>query len=273
MSRKLIVLLLIVLVGIGGIFADFDWQELPEPAFSGHFPQFATLLPSMMLASAAVSDTEVPGAIRNNRYFIQSVRLANLAKLAFEEGDYAASTEYSAEAVRFAELSDEFVRLQLLIRECDMTIGAARRRLDYVISINASTRYPTEFAQAQGYHREALGYRAAENWHSAIESAQMVLATLAFMVDEPAPGTLPAQYTVRSWHQYRDSLWNIAGRPWAYNDPWQWRRLYEANRARMPEPGNPDLIHPGMVLDIPSIRGETRQGMWDPNRTYPVFGR
>jgi hypothetical protein len=32
----------------------------------------------------------------------------------------------------------------------------------------------------------------------------------------------------------------------------------------MPDPANPDLIEPGMVIDIPSIRGETREGMWRP---------
>jgi nucleoid-associated protein YgaU len=76
---------------------------------------------------------------------------------------------------------------------------------------------------------------------------------------------------VRPWVIYGDSLWNIAGRAWAFNDPWQWRRLYEANRDRMPQPGNPDLIHPGMILDIPSIRGEVRQGMWQPGVVYPAL--
>jgi hypothetical protein len=36
----------------------------------------------------------------------------------------------------------------------------------------------------------------------------------------------------------------------------------------MPQPSNPDLIHPGMILDIPSIRGESREGMWVDGRTY-----
>jgi hypothetical protein len=47
-----------------------------------------------------------------------------------------------------------------------------------------------------------------------------------------------------------------------------WKVLYEANKSKMPDPDNPDLIEPGMVLDIPSIRGEFRRGMWDPGNTY-----
>ncbi|MDR0496088.1 MAG: hypothetical protein LBH42_00580 [Treponema sp.] len=79
---------------------------------------------------------------------------------------------------------------------------------------------------------------------------------------------LPSQYTVRPWSSSRDCLWNIAGYPWVYGDPYQWRLLYNANRSKMPEPDNPNLIEPGMVLDVPSIMGEIRQGMWDPTKTY-----
>jgi len=82
---------------------------------------------------------------------------------------------------------------------------------------------------------------------------------------------LPAQYTVRSWRYSGDTLISIASRPWVYNDPAKWRILYEANKSRMPQPNNPNLIAIGMVLDIPSIKGELRQGMWNENLNYPVF--
>ena len=85
------------------------------------------------------------------------------------------------------------------------------------------------------------------------------------------PVPLPASYTVQSWAAFRDCLWNIAARPWVYGDPNRWRILYDANRSRLPEPDNPDLLEPGIVLDIPSIQGEDRQGMWDPNKTYSPF--
>lgn len=236
MNRRLIVFALILLIGFQGAFA-----QTPE--------------------------AEIPHTIRNNRYFQESLRFMNLARLAYAEGDYLASMEFSEEAMRFAYLSDEFVRLQLKIRETDNAIAAARIRLDFAVYVNAHERYPEEYAKAQEAFAEARAYRAAEEWDPAIEAANRVLAFLAHI--EPMPGLLPAQYTVRLWTRYRDSLWDIAGRPWVFNDPWQWRRLYEANRDRMPEPGNPDLIHPGMVLDIPSIRGEIRQGMWNPTATYP----
>ena len=227
-----------------------------------------------VFAQGAVIEDEIPVSIRNNRYFVESVRLGILAQQAFDEGDYLASTQFSEEAVRFADLSDEYVLLQFEIWQTDQAITAARHRLTYAVSINASTRYPDEYATAQAAFAEALAYRSDEEWESSREAAGRVLATLAAITDPPViaePGQvfLPAQYTVRPWAIYRDSLWNIAGRAWAFNDPWQWRRLYEANSATMPQPGNPNLIEPGQVLNIPSIRGETRQGMWEPGVEYP----
>jgi len=239
-----------------------------------------------IFAQPVPADQDIPAGIRNNRFFVESVRLTILAQQAFDEGDYLASMEFSEEAVRFSYLSDEYVRLQLKIRETDNAIATARRQLDFATAVDAASRYPSEYSEAQTAFGEARAYRAAEDWDDAIDAAHRVLAALAHVSDlppvviaqpepepepEPEPQQifLPAQYTVRSWLTHRDSLWHIAGRDWVFNDPYQWRRLYEANRARMPEPGNPNLIHPGMVLDIPSIRGETRQGMWEEGVEYP----
>lgn len=83
------------------------------------------------------------------------------------------------------------------------------------------------------------------------------------------PGAaLPATYTVRTWASSRDCFWVIAAYPWVYGDPEKWRLLYNANKSKLPKPDNPDLLLPGTVLDIPSIRGETRQGAWDSSKTY-----
>ena len=273
-------------------------------------------LPNVTLAQAASTDASIPSSIRNNRFFIESVRLTNLAQQAFEDGDYAQSKVYSDEAIRYAQLSDDYVRLQLKIKETDDAITAARLRLEWASSnaVDAARRFPAEFSQAQAAYNEARSLRTAEQWDDAIAAASRVLNALAMVTEAPpvvpavtppapapepppAPTTtlpmapapvpeptpapapapvpvvpseypLPAQYTVRPWAITKDCLWNIAGRPWAYGDPNQWRLLYNANRAKMPEPDNPDLIHPGMVLDIPSIRGETREGMWVDGRTY-----
>lgn len=58
-----------------------------------------------------------------------------------------------------------------------------------------------------------------------------------------APAANVRTYTVVSG----DSLSKIASRE--YGDAKKWRAIYEANRDKIE---NPDLIHPGQVLSIPS---------------------
>ena len=58
----------------------------------------------------------------------------------------------------------------------------------------------------------------------------------------------PETYTVKSG----DSLSKIAKQH--YGDGNKWRAIFEANRDLIT---NPDLIHPGQVLKIPSIGDDT----------------
>jgi len=86
-----------------------------------------------------------------------------------------------------------------------------------------------------------------------------------------SPNALPATYKVRPWNVSKDCFWNIAGFPWVYGDPRQWRLLYNANKSKLPDPNNPDSLEPGTVLDIPSLKGEPRQGAWESGRTYEAL--
>jgi len=81
------------------------------------------------------------------------------------------------------------------------------------------------------------------------------------LADIPGTPVLPAQYRVKTWNRTRDCLWNIAAKKEIYGDPFKWRILYNANRQKLTRPGNPNLIEPGMILDIPSINGEIRSGI------------
>jgi len=235
----------------------------------------AIILPVLFLLTAAFvfSQATVPLSLRDNQFLYESLRLNNLARLAYDEGDFLASETYAEEAIVFAAISDEYVRLRLKMMETDNAIAAAKDRLDYADSFNAAVLYPSEYGRATGAYGEARAYRLAESWDNAIASANQVLAALAGIDFDAlaAGGILPSQYTVQPWQLSRDCLWNIAGRPWAYNDPYKWPLLFEANRSNMPEFDNPDLIHPGMVLTIPSISGELRQGMWSADGNYPSF--
>jgi hypothetical protein len=62
-------------------------------------------------------------------------------------------------------------------------------------------------------------------------------------------GLVPANsiYTVGTWRENRDCLWNIAKKPEIYNDAFAWPKIWRAN---MDQIKNPDVIHPGMQLSI-----------------------
>ena len=86
-----------------------------------------------------------------------------------------------------------------------------------------------------------------------------VPVTMTRLPDEPAAAPSPPAPT--TWTvQPGDSFWSIAersltaawGRPPTDRevDPY-WRRLVEENRARIPAPSNPDLIHPSLELHLP----------------------
>jgi tetratricopeptide (TPR) repeat protein len=220
---------------------------------------------------AAVSDegtTEIPLNIRNNEYYIESMRLAKLAMETYDYGDYEASTGFAEEAIRYALLSDEYIAVQLS--------EEAKRLLDLAVSENLAGQNADEYRDAKNYYEAGLEAQADRDWTEAIEMAATAIELLAFVegreervpVREDGTSPLPAQYTVRTWEANKDCLWNIAAYSWVYGDPQKWRVLYDANKAKLPDPNNPHLIEPGMVLQIPSIRGEVRQGMWDSRANY-----
>ena len=195
--------------------------------------------------------------IRNNRYFLESRRLAALADETFSYGDYDASAGLAKEAKHYALLSDVHV-----------AIAIAKYRLDRAASTGASKQYPAEYGEAQMWYGKSISARDNEEWIDSIEAAYKVMELLAYMEMPDKSIPLPASYTVREWVSYRDCFWNISGYPWVYGDPHKWRILYNANKSKLPNPNNPNLIEPGMIMDIPSIKGELRQGMWETGKTY-----
>ena len=227
----------------------------------------------LTLVQAAVSDTpqpmeaeaNLPAGVLNNPYYKESLRYKALAEDAFEYGDYDAAATYAAEALKNAQLSDEYIALQLTIKSAKDALASAKTRLDWATGIGADKTYPTQYASAQTYYGEAETALNEERWQDSLAASQKVIDALA-SVQQLAP--LPARYTVRPWAQTKDCFWNISGYAFVYNDPTKWRLLYEKNKAKLRQPDNPNLIHPGLVLEIPSLYGEVRDGMWVSGRAY-----
>jgi nucleoid-associated protein YgaU len=194
----------------------------------------------------------------HNEYLLENNRLIGLAEGSYAEGKYDDAAKYAQEAIQYAQKSDDWIALQIKIRETDDAIAAAQERFDWATVNGAPSRYAEAYEEAQAALEDALAAREREEWDEAIESAQKVISALAVMPTTPA---LAAQYRVKNWLPMKDCLWNIAAKPQIYGDPHQWRVIYNANKAKFPNPNNPNIIEPGMILDIPSIKGETRYGL------------
>jgi len=255
MNRKITFLLLISLVFTSqAVFAQHETlnMNLMLPLFYS--------VPYIGVTTGEESD--IPEGILNNEFYTESLRLSKLAHDTYEIGDYDASAGFALEAIRFAQLSDEFVSVQL--------IAEAKRLLDWADKNDIAKKYPIDYKEGKFHYESGIEFHSVEDWNEAISESTKAISIFAALetgrkitVAATTKG-LPKQYTVRTWQRERDCLWNIAGYSWVYGDPTKWRLLYNANKTKMPDPNNPDLIEPGMVIDIPSIRGEAREGMWRP---------
>jgi nucleoid-associated protein YgaU len=188
-----------------------------------------------------------------NPHLAEINRLIALAEQSYAAAKYDEAIQYANEAMRNAQLSDDYVNLQLKIKETNEAIASAEARINRAKQTGADKRHEEAFGGAEQALASAVDFRTREDWDKAKESALRALALLDTFPNEPV---FPAQYLVTA----KDCLWTIAARPEIYGDPFQWRHIYHANKAKMPKTDNPNLIVPGMVLDIPSIKGELRHG-------------
>jgi nucleoid-associated protein YgaU len=68
----------------------------------------------------------------------------------------------------------------------------------------------------------------------------------------------PRYYVV----QPGDTFNSIAADPRIYNNRSEWFVLYQANKNKLTNSDNPHLLAPGTVIEIPSIAGEVREGIY-----------
>ncbi|MFO7849601.1 MAG: hypothetical protein R6V67_06550, partial [Spirochaetia bacterium] len=135
--------------------------------------------------------------------------------------------------------------------------------INWATGIGAEERYPEKWEEANSSYEEAQDLFDEEEWDDSIEASRETISIVEEM--EPKSDVKPKYYEVREKPEKRDCFWRIAEYDFVYDDPWEWKKLYEANKDKIPEPDNPSLIEPGIVLEIPSIEGEERSGTWSPD--------
>ncbi len=203
-------------------------------------------------------------SLQNNDYYKKSLEYEKLSEKAIADGEYAMAQEYAQQSQQYAALSRQYIAEQQLIYRARSSLTAARSRMNLANQINLKTSNPTLYNEASTYFANANTKFNNKDYENSITDARKVVELLQGIDPKFVPrtedGALAANYIVKLNIERRDCLWRIAGFSYIYGDPTQWRRIYEANKDSFPQPDNPDLILPGMVLKIPSIKGETRSG-------------
>ncbi len=206
---------------------------------------------------------------KNNTYQKLADEYTKKAERALDAGQYDDAVEYSKKAEENAELSKAYIQMMMARNEAEDAIKLAKNQIAYAEKIDAPHTYPMAYTSAKENLENAETSFAGEDYPKATEYAKASLAALDG-IKEVTP--LPEYYIVKPWAETKDCYWNISGRPYVYNNPLLWENLYQANKSDMPKPEDPNLIHPGMKMKIPSLTGEYRSGTYDPKKTYDTYG-
>lgn len=223
------------------------------------------------IAAALVAATVFAASYKNNTYQKLAREYTIKAEKALDAGEYVLAEEYAAKAKENAELSDQYINHMLAKENAEKNLNLAKNRVAFVEGIHGKENYPIAYEASTKALAQAESAFAKEDWDNANAYALQVLDILS-EVKEITP--LPKYYVVRPWATDRDCFWNISGRPYVYNNPYLWENLYEANKQALPKPNDPNLILPGMKMEIPSLTGEYRDGTYNPKTEYePYKGR
>jgi nucleoid-associated protein YgaU len=218
-------------------------------------------------------------ALKDNPDYKKALELQAKADQAQAAGDYEQAYRYAEEAKQYSAKAEAYSSTLATRYRAANWLNLAKQTLSDAEDLGAKTRYVEEYKQAVDSYADAQVAFKNGKWGESIEFSKNVVAWLANVVPPPPEAVtvmeqpvFPRYYVVRLIMDARDCFDKIAAYPWVYNDRYQWRVLYEANKDKIRRPNNPHLIHPGQVFEIPSLRGEVREGIYNPDRDYPTFG-
>lgn len=148
-----------------------------------------------------------------------------------------------------------------------LAVPAVRRLLQSALGVGLATAAlgagsaPTDAPRAM----TVAAAQPAEDWveMTPLEPDSAILVPVA-----PVPERAPAQAAPQEWTvRPGEHFWSIAetvlrratgARPTDEEVAEYWQRLVAANRSRLPDRGNPDLLYPGQTLRLPATAPKTR---------------
>lgn len=204
----------------------------------------------------------------NNTYQKLADEYTKKAENAMDAGAYDDAVDYAQKAEENAALSEAYIASMLARKDADSNIKLAKNKIAWAEKIEADKNFPMAYTSAKENLDNAESSFTSEEYEKASNYAKQSLEALDG-VKEVTP--LPEYYIVKPWSENKDCYWNISGRPYIYNNPLLWENLYQDNKSSMPKPEDPNLIHPGMKMHVPSLTGEYRSGTYDSKKEYEPY--
>lgn len=205
-------------------------------------------------------------SLKDNPDYRKSVEFKRQSEIAFDEGDYLEAKRLAEESQKHAALSDQWIAMMLNRYKANSALRRFEKSLNSAANINGAVNFPEEYAEGKALYEQAYQEYRSESYKDSYETSIKGIEILTVIVYMPREGggSLPSQYVVRDLPDGKeDCLWNIAAYDFVYSNPLMWDKLYEANKDKLVDKDNPHLIHPGLILDIPTLPGEDRNGTWD----------
>lgn len=230
----------------------------------------------LVILALVVSTTLGAQNLMDNEYQRAGREYERQAQSAMNDGRYDEAAEFADLAAVEYRKSREYADMMRLKFRAANAINLAQRTITDVSSLKATAdAHAAEIAEAKVLLSEARNLFDAENWTESRAKAEESYALLRDIrrVDtaqntSSSSLVLPKYYTVVARRKNTDCYWNISARAGVYNNPLLWEKLWHANKGSMKDPNNPHLIFPGMIIEIPSVDGERREGHYDPDKDY-----
>lgn len=171
--------------------------------------------------------------LQRDPYYSKSLTHKNMTADALRKMDWPMAYDQASRGL--AELN-KFRANRLIAQADELTKVIRRRGLDKT--------YPEAFARGVDMTGKARSrFNSADYIGSRLDADKAVTELRKVYADM----ILVNDYTV----VLGDCLWRIALKPDIYNDAYRWPKIYMANRRKLRQPDNPDLIYPGQVFSIP----------------------
>ncbi len=157
-------------------------------------------------------------------------------------------------------------------KEAQELLEIAKKELIKELKTGAGKYYKKELKKINEFIQFASDNFKNEKYPESISISKQAIEMInTFDYNNLKLEIFPRYYKVQDYSETKDCLWKIAEEKFVYNDPLKWIVLFDENKKRLINPDDPNVILKWKLIEIPSLNGEIREGIYNPKNKYPVF--